>query len=120
MKKSIGKFDNYDLYLTIASYRNNNRIYIAVETDDSLYADVTINLSDLMIPNDNYIFVSGDISKELRDFLVEKKIIGEPIETYQYNMGRYDMVKTDFKVLKEYDSIGFKNYEKNKNTELEL
>ena len=31
MKKLIGKFKGDNLYLTIASYQNNNRIYICVE-----------------------------------------------------------------------------------------
>ena len=119
MKKSIGKYNNEDLYLTIASYRNNNRIYLAVETKDDLYADITINLSDMMIPNDDYIFVNGDISRELRNWLEKENIISEPIETYQYNMGKYDMVKVDFDILKEYDPSGFAEYKKN-NEEIEL
>ena len=57
MKKSIGKYDNQDMFLTIANYRNNGRIYIALENEDSdLYADVTINLSDMLLPDDDYKF----------------------------------------------------------------
>lgn len=119
MKKSLGKYNNEDLYLIIASYRNNNRIYLAVETKDELYADITINLSDMMLPDADYIFVNGDTSKELRNWLEEKNIISEPLETYQYNMGRYDMVKVDFDILKEYDPDGFAEYEKNSD-EIEL
>ena len=125
MKKSIGKFKGDNLYLTIASYQNNNRIYIGVETEDELYADVTINLSDMYLLNNDYIFVNDDMSKDLRNFLEEKNIIGETFTTIQYNMGRYDMAKVDFNVLKEYDPKGFKEYEKynesvNKDMEVEL
>ena len=120
MKKSIGNYNGDSLYLTIASYQNNGRIYLAVETEDELYADITINLSDMMLPDDNYIFVNGDMTRELRDFLEEKGIIGETIETYQYNMGKYDMVQVDFDVLKEYDSYGFKEYEKINSEDIEL
>ena len=73
-----------------------------VETGEELYADITINLSDMMLPNDDYIFVNGDMTRDLRNFLEEKNIIGETFTTVQYNMGRYDMAKVDFDVLKEY------------------
>ena len=125
MKKLIGKFKGDNLYLTIASYQNNNRIYIGVETEEKLYADVTINLSDMYLLDDDYIFVNDAMSKDLRNFLEEKNIIGEIYMTIQYNMGRYDMAKVDFDILKEYDPNGFKEYEKynesvNKDMEVEL
>ncbi len=112
MKKIIGNYKGDNLYLTIASYQNNNRIYIGVETEEELYADVTINLSDMYLLDDDYIFVNDDMSKDLRNFLEEKNIIGETFTTIQYNMGRYDMAKVDFNILKEYDSKGFNEYKK--------
>ena len=125
MKKLIGNYKGDNLYLTIASYQNNNRIYIGVETEDELYADVTINLSDMYLLDDDYIFVNDDMSKDLRNFLEEKNIIGEIYMTIQYNMGRYDMAKVDFDILKEYDPNGFNEYKKynesvNKDMEVEL
>lgn len=125
MKKLIGNYKGDNLYLTIASYQNNNRIYIGVETEKELYADVTINLSDMMPLDDDYIFVNGDMTKDLRNFLEEKQIIGETFTTIQYNMGRYDMAKVDFDILKEYDPKGFNEFEKynesaNKDMEVEL
>ena len=120
IKKSIGKYNNEDLYLQIASYQNNKRIYLAVETEEELYADITINLSDMLIPDDDYIFVNSDMTTELRNFLEKKKIIGDTIETYQYNMGRYDMVEVDFDLLKEYDPEGFNEFSKSKEDDMEL
>lgn len=125
MKKLIGNYKGDNLYLTIASYRNNNRIYIGVETEEELYADVTINLSDMMLLDDDYIFVNGDMTRDLRNFLEEKQIVGEIFTTIQYNMGRYDMAKVDFDILKEYDPKGFNEFEKynesvNKDMEVEL
>lgn len=125
MKKLIGNYKGDNLYLTIASYQNNNRIYIGVETEEELYADVTINLSDMYLLDDDYIFVNGDMTNDLRNFLEGKNIIGETFTTIQYNMGRYDMAKVDFDILKEYDPNGFKEYEKynesvNKDMEVEL
>ncbi len=125
MKKLIGNYKGDNLYLTIASYQNNNRIYIGVETEEELYADITINLPDMYLLDDDYIFVNGDMTKDLRNFLEEKNIIGETFTTIQYNMGRYDMAKVDFNILKDYDHKGFKEYEKynesvNKDMEVEL
>ena len=120
MKKPIGKYNDENLYLQIASYQNNRRIYLAVETEDELYADITINLSDMLIPDDDYIFVNSDMTTELRNFLEKKKIIGDTIETYQYNMGRYDMAKVDFNLLKEYDPEGFEEFEKYQKKDIEL
>ena len=125
MKKLIGNYKGDNLYLTIASYQNNNRIYIGVETEEELYADVTINLSDMYLLNNDYIFVDGDMTKDLRNFLEEKQIIGETFTTIQYNMGRYDMAKVDFDIIKQYDPKGFSEFEKynesaNKDMEVEL
>lgn len=119
MKKAIGKYKNNNLYLTIDSYQNNNRIYIGIETKNGLYADITINLTNMLLP-DNYIFVNNDISSDLRKFLEEKGIIGKTIETYQYNMGRYDMVNINFDLLKGYDKEGFNLYKKDKSCDIEL
>jgi hypothetical protein len=125
MREFIGNFKGNNLYLKIASYQNNNRIYIGVETEEELYADVTINLSDMMLLDDDYIFVNSDMTRDLRNFLEEKQIIGETFTTIQYNMGRYDIAKVDFDILKEYDPKGFNEYEKvnksvNKDMEVEL
>jgi hypothetical protein len=125
MREFIGNFKGDNLYLKIASYQNNNRIYIGVETEEELYADVTINLSDMMLLDDDYIFVNSDMTRDLRNFLEEKQIIGETFTTIQYNMGRYDIAKVDFDILKEYDPKGFNEYEKvnksvNKDMEVEL
>lgn len=120
MKKTIGNFKGDDLYLTIASYLNNNRIYVGVDTVEESYSDLTINLPDMMLPDEDYIFVNGDMTSDLRNFLEKKDIIGETIYTYPYNMGKYDMVKVNFDKLKEYDPDGFKSYELSKENGMEL
>ena len=35
-------------------------------------------------------------------------------------MGRYDKAKVDFNLLKEYDPEGFKEFNKNKDNDMEL
>ena len=87
----IGVFNNEELYLRISKYRNNNRIYIGIETKDEPYADLIINLPDMMIPSREYVFVSGDISEELKDFLKEKGLILDTFGTYQYNYAQGDV-----------------------------
>ena len=57
--------------------------------------------------------MSGHISEELKDFLKEKKIIEDSFGVYQYNYGRYEMVKIDYDRIKELDPKGFKEYKKN-------
>lgn len=120
MKESIGNFKGDNLYLTVASYQNNKRIYVGVDTEEESYANLTINLTDLMIPDEDYIFVNGDMTRDLRNFLEEKGIISESIETYQYNMGKYDMVQVDFDLLKQYDPDGFKDFKETKSKDMEI
>jgi hypothetical protein len=125
MKKLIGNFKGDNLYLKISSYQNNNRIYIGIETEEELYADVTINLSNVMLLDDDYICVNSNMTTDLRKFLEKKQIIGETFTTIQNNMGRYDIAKVDFDLLKEYDPKGFNEYEKfnklaNKDMDVEL
>lgn len=107
--KPIGVFNNEELYLRISKYRNNNRIYIGLETKEEPYADLTINLPDMMIPSREFVFISGDISNDLKDFLKEKGLILETFGTYQYNYGRYDMVEINFEKLKELNPQEFKS-----------
>ena len=37
--KSIGKYKDEDLYLQVASYSNNKRIYLGLTTEEENYAD---------------------------------------------------------------------------------
>lgn len=109
-KKSIGNYNGEDLYLVIAKYQNNGRTYLGLETQDGEpFADITINLSDLEIVNNNFVFLSGDLSNELKEFLIDNEIIDYPIDKMQYNMGRYDLTMIDINKLKEYDIDGYNN-----------
>ena len=110
MKKSIGNFKGEDLYLKISSYRNNQRIYIGLETKEEPYANVTINLPDMLLPDIDYIFLDNSMSEELRKFLEEKQIIGETLGAVRYNMGIYEITQVDFDILHEYDSKGMNNF----------
>lgn len=121
MKKCLGKYDGEKLYLLVASYAYNGRIYLAVETEEEeLYADITINLENTLLTKEEHIFINNDMSRELRNFLEEKGIIGKKISTIKYNLGKYDMVKANFDLIKEYDPEGFERYEKYLCDDMEL
>ena len=118
--RPIGIYNNEELYVRIAKYSNNKRIYIGLETKEEPYADLTINLADMMIPSREYVFLSGDISEELKDFLKEKGLILDTFGTFQYNYGRYDMVEISFDKLKELNPKEFKENFRSRSQDLEL
>lgn len=107
MKQAIAKLDNEDLYLTISNYSNNGRMYLGLATsEDDLYDSITINLSDTNEIDKDYIYLSNDISGEIKELLRDKGIIGETLMYQQYNMGQYELVKADLNTIREYNSSG--------------
>lgn len=115
MKKPIGVYNNQNMYLTISSYRNNGRLGLLLDTEEENYCDITINLSDYPIQDDNVIFLQSYISDELEKFLVDNNVINEPDLSVPYNMGMYKCSTVDFDKIKEYDPEGYKEFEKIKN-----
>lgn len=110
--KSIGKYKDEDLYLQVASYSNNKRIYLGLTTEEENYADITINLTDMILPDKDYIFLSDDLSNDLREFLKDKNIIGETVYMQPYNMGNYECVPVNLELIKELNPEDYKKYEK--------
>ena len=109
MKKPILKYEyNINLYLYKSNYINNNRLFLALTTDSEnkdedydLYGDITINLPEYMIEDDNVVFISGDLPTEIYNDLVNVGLL-EEIDVVQYNWGRYKKCIVNEKVLKEY------------------
>lgn len=119
-KKSLGEFNGEKLYLTVGRYRNNNSMYLGLDTDKGeSYSDITINISDKKI-NDNIAYLTNDMSKELKDFLREKELISEPILFMKHNLGEYEMVYVDLNKVKEYDSKGYEDSLKKNDDDLEI
>jgi len=112
------KFKNNDLFLTITQYANNNRLAILCETEDELYCDLTINISNTFPLDMNQAHIS-DIARTcgLEKALLDAGIIKEVICKEKYNYGTYDCVSFDMKKLKEYDPVGLDNYYKSFNYE---
>ena len=110
MKQKIGTYKDQDLYLFVGNYANNKRLYLGLITDeDEDYADITINLSDIGLA-ESYVYLSGDLSSELKQFLIDNKIISDTIVMMKYNMGEYPMVKWNKEKVKELDSEGYNQY----------
>lgn len=119
-KKSLGKYNDNELYLTVAKYGNNDRVYLGLEDEEGLYADITINLSDALIETGNTIFLSSHVDNDLQEFLIEKGIIEEPYNVIQYNMGRYPVTRFNMDKVKEYDPDGFKDLKLETDEDLEI
>lgn len=118
--KEIGVFDGNKLYLTVGRYRNNNSMYLGLDKKDGEnYCDITINISDKKI-NDNIAYLSNDMSKELKDFLREKKLISEPILFMKHNYGEYEMVYVDLDKVKEYNLKDYEDSLKNEEKDIEM
>ena len=71
--KPIGVFNNEELFLRIAKYSNNNRIYLGIDTKDEPYADITINLPDLMVPSKEFCILKWRYLKWIERFLKRKR-----------------------------------------------
>ncbi len=118
MKKMFDEDYNGKYYLQVSEYSNNNRIYIGVVNEnEDFVTDVTVNLPDILLENDNQIFLSGDLSDGAKYLLLNKGIISETLDTRNYNMGKYEVVNVNLDVLREYDPNGVDNFLKTKNSD---
>lgn len=105
-------FNDEELYIEINSYSYNNRLAILCYTQDDLFSNITINLPDESINSYDEGFIDPinkecGLYKELIIYGIIKEVIKENVP---YNMGKYDLVKFDMNVLKEYDPKGYENY----------
>ena len=87
-------------------YQNNNRLYLGLETEDELFSDITINLPEYPLTDDT-IFVSGDMTKEVKQQIEKCGILSNYLYSVQYNMGNYDCYSISLEKLKYYDPKGF-------------
>ena len=105
-------FKDEELYFEINNYSYNNRLAILCYTEDEPFSDITINLPNESINSYDEGFIDP-INKDcgLYQELINCGIIKEVIkENVSYNRGKYDLVKFDMNVLKEYDPKGYENY----------
>lgn len=101
--------------LKVGSYRNNDRLYIEVimASDGEPFGNITINLSDLPIRNNDEGFLDDITNSNMFDIIPVMKELGIIKKSYgkrKYNYGSYEYVKFDLEKLKEYDKDGVENY----------
>lgn len=89
-KTYIGNFDGQDLWYITGEYMNGRKYIEVLDENDEYYAEVTINLQNEFCP-DHFGHINADLTQELVKFLRKKHIIGLPVETVQYNYGRYEL-----------------------------
>lgn len=115
-----------DYKLEIHNYIDNGRLAILIYDDnDELFSDLTINLSDMMLPEENCAFINSSITDSeigsvIYDTLIKEEVIDYDYGIYQYNLGKYRLVSFDIEKLKEYDSKGIKKYLEEKENYKEL
>lgn len=103
MKKPFVNYNDRDLYLYKSKYANNDRIYLGLaDKEGNLWGDITINLSDLLIEDDNYVFISGDLPTDLKEKIYDTGVFIDLYFTQKYNMGKYDKAMVNTTKLKEY------------------
>ena len=88
------KYKNKNYEIVKSFYLNNEELYIGmVDRNGDIYSDITINLCGGYTLDNNEGFLSGDITNELENCLIENGIIKEYITTIPYNFGTYKMVE---------------------------
>ena len=107
MRKPIANYDGEDLYLFKSSYANNDRIYLGLEYYDTeakgyeLWGDITVNISDFLIENDNIVFIDHNLFEEVYEQLVKVGLLKE-IEIMKYNLAKFKKCALDMKIVEEY------------------
>ncbi|MCI9286434.1 MAG: DUF4313 domain-containing protein [Clostridia bacterium] len=119
-KKKTLKFGKEKLFLQVTQYINNGNLAILAYTEEEPYGDITTNLSEHWVDEDEG-FIDG-LTKDsgLEEKLIEEGIIKEITSTVNYNMGKYDLAVFDMEKLKEYDPKGIEEYKKSLENEEEL
>ena len=95
--------------MSIGRYQYNNRLYLGLETEEELFSDITINLPEYSLVEDSTIFVSGDMTKEVKNQLEKCGILSNYLYSVDYNMGNYDCYSINLDKLKHYDPVGFED-----------
>lgn len=74
-KRKTVKFKGENLFLDVSSYRDNGRLAIIACTEDEIYADVTINLPDMLTCENTGFINAITASCGLEEKLVKEGII---------------------------------------------
>ena len=120
MKRKTIDFNNQKYYLGIDRYDNNKLCLFICDIDEDYISDITINLKNLKLPNDDLVVIQ-DLCRnsgfELK--LIEEKIIKEIDHTIEYELQEYDVARINIKELRKYDPEGYKEFIESHNYEEE-
>lgn len=112
MNAPLIKYKDVELYLVIANYINNGRLYIGLEDQDGENeVEITTNLLDVSGLGDMEILLNRNMSDDLKCMLQEVDLISSPIKQLNHIYGTYDVVVVNRNKLKEYDEIEYKKFE---------
>lgn len=109
------EFGEEIISLHLGMYANNERLYIGMTTHNNdgaePFADMTVNLPGYSL-EPGEAFISGDISKDLLQFIKENKL--GKVLPYQVKSGygKYSVVAFDLEKLKAFDPKGVAEFKK--------
>lgn len=95
MKKKFYK----DYYLIKTTYANNNRIALSLQNMDVYYTDITINIPNILL-EENEIILNNDLC-DLADKFEELGLY-EIVNIVPYNYGRYMIAELNTDILNKY------------------
>lgn len=112
-REPLLNYQSEDLYLTIANYSNNGRLYMRLETlDGEMFDDITVNLTDVPDLAKDEVFLNKTIDDNLKQQLIKSGLISDMNIKMLYNLGMYSLVSVNLEKLKEYDEKAFNAFEK--------
>lgn len=101
--------------LHVSSYAYGKGLYIGMinydEDGPGPFADMTVNIPAYSL-EPNEAIISGDISKDLLEFIRENKLGKELPYSVRSGYGTYAVVAFDLDKLKEFDPKGIDEYKK--------
>lgn len=109
------EFGEEIISLHLGMYANNERLYIGMTTHNNdgaePFADMTVNLPGYSL-EPGEAFISGDISKDLLQFIKENKL--GKVLPYQVKSGygKYSVVAFNLEKLKAFDPKGVAEFKK--------
>lgn len=99
--------------LKVANYVSNGSLYLGLDIiyDQDLYesySDISINLD--IVTKNNYIFLTNDLSIEMKKELEKINLIKILDRKMPYNMGLYDIAEVNMEKVKELNKEGYEKY----------
>lgn len=99
--------------LKVANYVSNGSLYLGLDIiyDQDLYesySDISINLD--IVTKNNYIFLTNDLSIEMKKELEKINLIKILDRKMPYNMSLYDIAEVNMEKVKELNKEGYEKY----------